>query len=397
MRDVVRRLARWIGIAVLSLVVLVALALVASFVNNLRLPDEPPAGERLGDLDAARLAESIRLREHLGERVWPGWADADIPLIVYNGSFAFLVGADDPRPGWITVPGGERRGGPWEPVANDSIPGGVIFRSALPADVTPQAFTVRVGDAWAASLGTKAWMEYELVRTLREALPGFLRPVFPYGIFVDQALKGSDGHIAAMLHETFHAYQGLEAEARLVASELAIGPGERAYPWDDDALRTSWQAELDVLAQALRAGSDAEALAKARTFLALRDERRASLSPALAEYERQREWTEGLAKYIELSIWRAADAASEYEPVAALTRDRDFQAYRAATQKWQQEIDQLRRMASDHGDGRFYYSGMAQAVLLDRLAEGWKARALGPGVFQEDLLREAISARSVTP
>jgi len=40
---------------------------------------------------------------------------------------------------------------------------------------------------------------------------------------------------------------------------------------------------------------------------------------------------------------------------------------------------------------RFYYSGMAQAFLLDRLSPGWKQQILSPGVFQEDLLRRAVS------
>ena len=45
---------------------------------------------------------------------------------------------------------------------------------------------------------------------------------------------------------------------------------------------------------------------------------------------------------------------------------------------------------NDEGDMRFYYSGWAQAVLLDRLSPGWKARALQPGVYLEDLLAEAV-------
>jgi len=47
-------------------------------------------------------------------------------------------------------------------------------------------------------------------------------------------------------------------------------------------------------------------------------------------------------------------------------------------------------MAADWGDGRFYYSGMAQAVLLDRLMPGWKDQALEDGVFLEDLLEAAV-------
>ena len=39
---------------------------------------------------------------------------------------------------------------------------------------------------------------------------------------------------------------------------------------------------------------------------------------------------------------------------------------------------------------RIRYSGMAQAVLLDRLMPGWKDRAWAEGVWLEDLLVEAV-------
>ena len=185
---------------------------------------------------------------------------------------------------------------------------------------------------------------------------------------------------------------GLGSEAR-----SAIAEGERDYPWDDDALRSAWQTELDLLAAALRTESDSDASGAIREFLELRDQRRAMLTPEQIDYERQREWTEGLAKYVELTIWRAADQASECAPVAALARDGDFHDYGSADRKWSQEIDQMRRMAGDHGDGRFYYSGMAQAALLDRVATGWTSRRLLPEVFQEDLLREAVSVAAVPP
>jgi len=56
-----------------------------------------------------------------------------------------------------------------------------------------------------------------------------------------------------------------------------------------------------------------------------------------------------------------------------------------------QEIEQMERIADDVGDGRFYYSGMAQAVLLDRLTRVWKAIALNEDVFLEDLLTMAVT------
>jgi len=86
----------------------------------------------------------------------------------------------------------------------------------------------------------------------------------------------------------------------------------------------------------------------------------------------------------------ASDAAS-YTPLESLSQDNEFKNYRNAAEKWDQEVQQIRRMAKDDGDGRFYYSGFAQAALLDRLAPGWKDQLFTEGVWLEDLLAEALN------
>ena len=111
----------------------------------------------------------------------------------------------------------------------------------------------------------------------------------------------------------------------------------------------------------------------------------------MIELERTREWEEGIAKYTELSLPVLASETTSYTPLAALSLDKEFKNYRGAASKWDQEVQQIRRMASDDGDGRFYYSGFAQAALLDRLAPGWKDQLFTEGVWLEDLLAEALN------
>ena len=81
------------------------------------------------------------------------------------------------------------------------------------------------------------------------------------------------------------------------------------------------------------------------------------------------EWLEGLARYTELEIWRQG-FADGYTSLSETSQLSDFDNYSGFDNRWSQELSQIRRMASDDGDGRFYYSGMAQAYLLDRLAAG---------------------------
>jgi 16S rRNA (cytidine(1402)-2'-O)-methyltransferase len=84
----------------------------------------------------------------------------------------------------------------------------------------------------------------------------------------------------------------------------------------------------------------------------------------------------------------------EYDSVTAVATDPNFNAYANLPRRWQQQVDQIGRMAGDEGDGRFYYTGMAQAFLLDQLLPDWKTMALDEGVYLEDLLAIAINNNS---
>ncbi len=387
-----KKVRKFLFISVLSLTGLCLLLVAIFALSNLGLPQQSPVTETLSAADKIRLAETFHLSRSVGDAVWPGWGQADIPAIAYNELYAFLVGYHDPPEGWIKVPQGSQRGGPWELVPGDSFNDQPYYRQSLPdPDVTPEGFAVRVGERWASSLMTFDWAKISLMRPIRQDLPPFIRPVFPYRLFLAQLLGGDDKYITLIAHEAFHAYQGMLAPEKLAASETTNLQFENQYPWDDPALRADWQTELNLLAEALQSTDRAQTVELARRFLDVRAARRdsADLSPELVSYERQREWLEGLARYAELEIWRQA-SMQDYTPLSETSALPNFDNYAGFETRWSQELDQIRRMASDEGDGRFYYSGMAQAFLLDRFMPEWKGRAFGEGVWLEDLLNEAL-------
>jgi hypothetical protein len=134
-------------------------------------------------------------------------------------------------------------------------------------------------------------------------------------------------HPGQTFGEAFHAYQGLLQPQKLIEAENSAHL-EQDYPWE--ATQAAWQAELDTLEKAARATSRSEQIELARRFLQLRRERRASqgLSQEMIDYERRREWLEGLAKYAELSIGLAAATDPGYQPVSGLSLlDKDFKGY----------------------------------------------------------------------
>lgn len=122
---------------------------------------------------------------------------------------------------------------------------------------------------------------------------------------------------------------------------------------------------MDVLADALRSTDSTLTLELVRQFLVLHASRRASadLAPELIAYEQQREWLEGLACYAELEIWRQAYTGN-YTPLPDTSMLANFDDYTGFESRRSQEIQQMRRMAGDEGDGRFYYTGISQACSL---------------------------------
>jgi len=385
---------RWrkIVVTVLAgLLGLCVLAVAATAVINQTIPTQSATVDRLNAAEKARITEFFHLRQTLGNAAWPDWGQSNNPVVVYNEAYAFLIGYPEPPDGWYTVPDRRVLGGPWQLTPDETLDGAPYYRQTLPAsDVTPQAFTVQIGERWAGSLTTWEWMQIELPNQLRHELPPGIRQVFPYFLVSQVLVDNSDWYIALLAHEAFHAYQGTRAPERVAAAEMALRQAGQDYPWEAAGLQTDWQQELDLLMTAVRADDATETAVLARQFLDQRQQRRqnAHLSAAEIDFERQREWLEGQAKYVELEIWRQAANTPDYQPAPDLTADPDFENYSMFANRWQQEIAQIGRTGED--DGRFYYTGMAQAVMLDRLWPEWKSRAFDEGVFLEDLLAQAV-------
>ncbi len=381
-------------LVIVGLIALVLLLLGASMISNLTLPTRSRLTERLSAVEKARVAEMFHLRDELGNTVWPEWGDADIPVIVHNEEYAFLLGyPGHPPAGWLKMPGREKRGGPWEPVSEDTFQGQVYYRQPLPdPQATPENFTVLVGDDWTATLYTREYAEIAFYKGMQEEMPGFLRPLIPYRLLWRLVMGNTETYLEGLAHESFHALQGINASERLAEAEQ-VARLEDSYPWGQEEVQTAWQREMAFLHQAVKAKSNNESLEYARKFLAQRQERRelAEISPTMVDYERKREWLEGLAKYAELTLGLAAGRSTDYEPIPAITDDPDFKNYTTQARFWSQQVNEIKRQGTQDGETRFYYSGMAQANLLDRFAPGWKGQMWQENIWVEDLLSEAIT------
>lgn len=167
-----------------------------------------------------------------------------------------------------------------------------------------------------------------------------------------------------ILHEAFHVFQqaALPAMPHIDQSAMEV---MREYPENDAANNAMAIVENLLLARAL----DGEAGAAA-AFLAMRQYRHGRLvrldRSEVVTYEQAVEWVEGTPTYIELRAGAARDALSER--LRLHNRGGRNAAYR-----------------------RFYDTGAALSLLLDRHAPGWQERLRRRTASLQDLLAEAVS------
>lgn len=359
--------------------VVITLLTVVSFIN-LSLPSESPIIDRLSPTERIRIAEATHLQQTLGDRIWPGWGQQSIPILLFNEETVFLTGMDDsPADGWIRVPYKTVDGSEWE-----KIPGPQpYYRQPLPkTGKSPQAFIVKIGDDYVASMTTKDWTKIHLMQLIKDDLPNFLKPVMPYSLIINRF--DSDWHITAILHESFHAFQARKAYDRVKEAE-DMNTFHDSYPWDESAFREAWLKEREFLAKAMNSSSLDETEDLIREWLKVRNERRSEMDPSSIQYEKEREWLEGTAKYAEMNSWKLGSKESLYTPLTATKHDPDFEYYLGANDKWEQEIRQL-KSDLNFSESTFYYTGWAQAQLLDKVYPAWKEIAFENGVYLDELL-----------
>jgi hypothetical protein len=368
---------------------LLVVILAVSALSNLGLPQRSSVVDHLGQLEKTRLSEVFNLRADLGDATWPGWSSVDIPIIVYNEGYAFLIGYPDPPDGWTKFPSMEQRGGPWEVVPDDSFESQPYYRTPITdPNKTPQGFTVQVGDRWVATFQTREYSQINFYKDFRQQLPPFLSAIVPVRVVWSLLMGRTEAYIAALVHESFHAYEGMLATDRFRLSEEMYSVMVN-YPFD--AQESAWKQEMQVLVSAAQASTDDVAADLARQFLEMRTDRRHALSTDQVQLEQLREWEEGLAKYAELDITRRAAVDQAYFPFGGISVDKDFKNYSGRDQFWSEQLLEATNVQGISGDTRFYYSGNAIAVLLDRLMPAWKDRALPGGEYLDDLLRQSLN------
>lgn len=359
-----------------------------SIMSNMLLLESQEDDASLTVLEKAQLSEAINLIKTKGDSVWPGWGQLGSAFLVYNQENAFLVNLQQPGKGWQTIPSLHTAGIAWEIVPNDLYNNTTYFRQKLSSD-RPQGFVVQVDSLLAPSMATKTWMKIDMSIQIRESFNPVIKNFIPYRLIAKIASGSTDKYISLLAHEHFHAFQGHLNRQRLFDAENLSREQGANYPWHDAGLNELWRQEVSALYKALTVKNNEEFIPHVERFIRLRKERYEQLDSLHIRMERLKEWEEGLAKYAELDIWK--NAGDQNIPNGELINlDSEFDEFKKFDDYWHQELTTM-TFNVPQDEVRFYYSGMAQAFILDRLSTEWKQMALSPGApFLDQLIEDML-------
>jgi hypothetical protein len=186
--------------------------------------------------------------------------------------------------------------------------------------------------------------------------------------------------VGVTVHEGFHVFQGgVRREGK------RFGQGENSflvtsYPVFDVGNEAAFALEGRLLGAALAQRSDDEAFTRALKFVAVREGRHRKLEAELVEFEKLAELSEGLAQYAGLRAVMMLGHDPTYESSAAAEAERILG-----------DLDGLITDTSRSFRLRFYSTGPAMSLILDRLADfDWKTWMIGENATLQDALAEVV-------
>lgn len=317
------------------------------------------------------LAEARRLARHAGAGrgagqgpgLWPGFDFEAVPVVFWGdgGADPLLLQHPEPPSDFrlleLPIPG---------------LDGVDIYYHQGPVPYLPAVGPVEVAGAVAATLP---------LSVLRAGLP-------------------PEQLVATVVHEVFHAFTVRSGPRRpdlsLFGSYPELSPVNNALGTTEGLILSDYLGSRLGLAGASGAGRAAaggsagsaapgDPAGVAYTFSLVRRERRAPLEDDIIEYEQGLEASEGLARYVEIKSLLAAlpndpvPGSPVYVPGEAFRVLSGRDRYDRAAGLVSERVEKLRDLnvkAAGSAWWRFFYSGMALALLADDLDPEWKRKVI---------------------
>ena len=326
--------------------------------NTLQPSATSPTATPQPPFDMADIVQARQLLSEYADQVWPGWGDTLPPFLICKDDYDYLVGHPNPPEGFALLP--------------DVVVAGLpVYRKSGHLVPAPAATTWNVAGVWSVAIPERV----EFQRVIDEQIgPGIIN--------IDRA-----SYVQAIIHEAFHAYQMTRIGGQLPDFGLAVDEQQVLESLlAVSSLDSQHAEEGGALLSGLNATTREQALQAAGEFLRIRGARWAGQPADVKAYEQSTEWTEGLARYAEISFMQRIGQPTESAHLG-LTE------YPTPDKVWQSFLQGLSNPSAspDGFRGRYYLLGAGQAFLLDRLMPEWKQQVFSEGVSLDGLLGQAVS------
>jgi hypothetical protein len=302
--------------------------------------------------DEVRILEARRLVREYGDSIWTGWSAEDVPVLLVDEAYEFLIGHPSPPQDWRPLE------------FNEALKGEVYGRDRVFGRDARHA--LRIGGVPCVVIGKPFWMR-----------------------------KNSTGWVLALMSSYFEIYQWRRGGDKLgrfgVLDRLTEGDSRIRLLPKDESLRFLALDMAEAIRFAYECPDQERKRVEMERSLAARAAFREHLSedPELLERFERWEWVGGLKGYTRIRVLEMAvegrplhefEALSDFHPYADILQDTriDFHMH----------IDGLRDLPLS--EGAFMGLGTPQALVLDDLCPTWKSRCFAPGVWMPDLLRDCL-------
>jgi hypothetical protein len=309
-------------------------------------PFTPSAADRLY---LGRLGEAMVLSRAVAGKIWPGWGLDKTPILLYeSGRVAYLANHPAPPSDFFRLE------------AKLPLLGAVYARLGRDPRFTANT-SIELGGIPTACIGYSTGPSDLEAPSLR--------------------------FVALVFHEAFHAYQTKAGKTAKGAVEAML----MRYPELNAENLALAQLEQMILYQLVRF-EDAPDPARVKEFLAVRQARSKTLGPEFIRADRGIEYQEGVPTFLEVRLLEEARKSSATLPGLGAEDPYALGFNSTPELKYGDYIGRLLKFSSDAGTtrSRAYGTGMALALVLDRLGLDWKVPALTTDKYLDEILAEAI-------
>jgi hypothetical protein len=292
--------------------------------------------------DRVRLAETFKLGDSIGNRVWKDWNKAPFAVLLVTPEYEFLIRHPKPSTDFTSLG--------YDPVLKSEVyyrkqTQRIDFLATFPAISGSMISTIVVGEAEHTSA------------------------------------KTSTPWVVTLLHEHFHQLQYSKENYYRDVDALNLSHGDQsgmwmlnyAFPYDKAEVQEQFANLSKLLAEAVEA-QRSERSKKLLAYLQARRNFQRLLTPDDYRYFSFQLWQEGIARYTEYHVARVA--AAGYQPGKEFRGLLDFTTFKQTASAIRERIfRQLKTQKLGESQRSAFYSfGAAEGLLLDKVNPRWRSR-----------------------